>query len=115
MEERERLTIITPDRIYNRMFFRKKKIDKTKESKIILAMIMLSDDHSFDVDMFSKDFKSHNTGKIQEPTGDNVSFVFYFDGEMVAIAYIPVPIPSGDIEGAAQYDYNWTTRSEERR
>lgn len=35
--------------------------------------------------------------------------VLTIDGENVAIAFMPVSVPTGDIEGAAQYAYNWTT------
>lgn len=78
-------------------------------------MIMLSDESSFKVDTFINDFKSHYTDNIQEPTGDNSSFVFKTDSGMVAIGYMPVPIPSGDIEGTAQYAYNWQTALEDTK
>ena len=56
-------------------------MDKSQDNKIILAMIMLYDEETFDIDRFIGDFQSNYDGKIQEPTGDNASFVFTIDGE----------------------------------
>jgi len=95
------------------MLWKKKKADKPQDSKIILGMVFLEDANTFDIDTFSKDFLSFYDNNIQEPTGDNSSFVFTVDGEMIAIAHMPVPIPSGDIEGTAQYAYNWQTALED--
>ncbi len=78
-------------------------------------MVMLRGDNSFERDTFVGDFKSHYKDTIKEPTGDNGSFVFDSNGEMVAIGYMPVPIPAGDIEGAAQYAYNWQTALEDTK
>ncbi len=91
------------------MLKKKKKVDKTEDSKLILGMVLLQDTSTFDADIFSDDFKSFYSGNIHEPTGDNSSFVCSVDGEMIAIAHMPVPIPSADIEGTAQYAYNWQT------
>jgi len=97
------------------MFWKKKKTGKTRESKIILGMVMLQDDSAFNIDSFSDDFKSHYGGNIQEPTGDNSSFVFTVNEEMVAIGHMPVPIPSSDIKRASQYAYNWQTALEDTK
>jgi len=91
------------------MFWKKKKADKPKDSKIILGMVMLSDNSSFDVERFASDFKQNYGNAIQEPAGDSASFVFKADGEMAAIAHMDVPIPAEEIQGTAQYAYNWQT------
>jgi hypothetical protein len=95
------------------MFWKKKKVDKTQDSKIILGMVLLRDDTTFDVDIFCNDFKSLYDKSIEEPTGDNSSIVFTVEEEMIAIAHMPVPIPSGDIDETAQYAYNWQTALED--
>lgn len=86
---------------------------KQQDSSILLGMIMLKDEKSFDVSSFVGDFETNYSYTIQEPTGDNASFVFHVDKEMAAIAHMSVPIPSGDIEGTAQYAYNWQTALED--
>ncbi len=78
-------------------------------------MVFLKDVNTFDVDIFRDDFKSFYGNDIQEPTGDNSSFVFKVDGEMIAVAHMPIPIPSGDIEGTARYAYNWQTALEDTK
>jgi hypothetical protein len=95
------------------MFWKKKKVDKTQESKIILGMILLRDANTFNIDTFCKDFLSFYGDPIHESTGDNSAFVFKVDGEMIAVAHMPVPIPSDDIQGTAQYAYNWETALED--
>lgn len=72
-------------------------------------MVLLRDLDSFKLDSFINDFKNNYGDKIQELTGDNSSTAFKIDGEMLVIGYMPFPIPSGDIEGSAQYAYNWRT------
>src|SRR5215203_2949008 len=89
------------------MFWKKKTPDKAHDSKIILGMVMLNSDNSFDIGSFTDDYKSHYDDNIEEPTGDNASFVFQIDSETTAIAHMPVPIPFGDIEETAKYAYNW--------
>lgn len=97
------------------MFWKKKKTETSRDSKIILGMIMLSDNNSFDIDQFAVDFKNHYVHTIQEPSGDNASFVFRIGDEMVAIAHMNIPIPQGDLLATAQYSYNWQTALEDTK
>ena len=62
------------------MFWKKKKVDTIQDSKIVLGMVMLNGDNSFDSDSFLSDFKNNYGGNIKEPTGDNASFVVKVDG-----------------------------------
>jgi hypothetical protein len=95
------------------MFWKSKKADKSNDSKIILGMVMLSNECPFDIDSFITDFKSYYPANIHEPTRDSTSFVFKIAQETVAIGHMPVPIPSEDIEGTAKYAYNWQTALED--
>jgi len=94
------------------MFWKKKKQDNG-QSKIILGMVMLQDENSFDPEAFREDYKSHYKKSIKKANGDNASFVFEIDDEPILIGYMPVPIPHGDIEGTAKYAYNWETAIED--
>src|SRR5437764_12466538 len=91
------------------MFWKDKKVNKSRNCKVILGMVMINDKSSFEVDRFVNDLKSFYGDNIKEPTGDSGSFAFTVNGETAAIAHMDVPIPIGDIEGAAQYAYNWQT------
>ena len=91
------------------MFGKKKKVVSVspEDSQLILGMVILADESSFDLDTFKHDFKRHNKSKLQKATGDNTAAVLTIDGVMIAIAHMPAPIPWGDLEGTAKYAYNW--------
>lgn len=88
------------------MFFRSKK-KVTAKSNIVLGMIMLRDSSPFHAGLLLDDLEKTCPYKVGKPSGDGAAAAFTIDGEMVAIALMPVPIPNGDIEGTAQYAYNW--------
>lgn len=89
--------------------------DKNIESKIILGMVILTDEKSFDLESFKKDFTHYYSDKIYETSGDNTSVAIKIDGEMVGIGHMPIPIPLGDIEGTVKYAYNWQTAIEDTK
>jgi hypothetical protein len=95
------------------MMWKKKIADKSQDSKIILAMVMLHAENSFSVDSFVNNFKSLYGDNIKKPTGDNGSFAFTVDEETIVIAHMDLPIPASDIESTAQYAYNWPTALED--
>ena len=78
-------------------------------------MILLKDVSSFEINNFCNDFTNNSGYHINEPTGDNSSFIFTVEGETVGIAHVQAPIPSNDIEGTAQYAYNWRNALEETK
>ena len=90
------------------MFWKSKKQDG-KERKIILGMVILQDDNSFDTKAFRKDFKDNYHKTINKPSGDSSSFAFKVDDELIVIGHMPIPIPHSDIEETAKYAYNWET------
>ena len=83
------------------------KILKTKElaSKTIIAMVILADETSFSYQKFLEDFQHYQP--VSNADGDNVAAAFDVNGESVALMNIDKPIPWDDIEGTAQYSYNW--------
>lgn len=58
---------------------------QSQESKIILGMIMLEEEKTFELDSFIEDFKNNYGYDIQK-TEDDATLVFEVNGEMVAIA-----------------------------
>ena len=95
------------------MFWKKKKPEK--ENKIILGMVMNFGENDFNLDDFVSDYYKFYDGNIENIEGDNLALSFTIDGESVAIAYMNFPIPLNDIEGTAQYAYNWETVLEDTR
>lgn len=95
-------------------FFKKKELSGGRqESKILLAMPMFNDGETYRLDDIVNNLKSFWGLTVTEIDGDNKTAVFKVDGEMVALAYMPVQIPWGDIEGTAQYAYNWQEATQE--
>ena len=88
------------------MFLKNEKLD-SNQSKIVLGMIMVKQDHSFDSERFKDDFKENFDYTIKDASFENSVITFKVDGNLVAIAQMPVPIPYGDIETVAAYAYNW--------
>src|SRR4030095_3159348 len=97
------------------MFWKKKKPDKPQAAEILLGMVMLLDENPFDLKAFEVDYNSKYVNKIDEISGANASAAFTIEGEMAAVMHMPIPIPSGDIEGTAQYAYNWQTALQDTR
>lgn len=95
-------------------FLKKKEFSSEKqEGKILLAMPMFNDGEAYQLDNIITNLKSFWNLTITEIEGDNSTAVFKVDGEMIALAYMPVQIPWGDIEGTAQYAYNWQNSTQE--
>jgi hypothetical protein len=44
---------------------------------------------------------------VSDIGGDNEAAVFNINGETIGLAFMSIPIPWNDIEGTAQYSYNW--------
>lgn len=79
-------------------------------SKVLLSMPMFNDGDSYDLHAVVEHLR--NFWKLDvagSEDGNNNTAVFNVDGEMIAIAFMPVQIPFGDIKGTAQYAYNWPT------
>lgn len=95
------------------MFWKKKKTKK--ENKIVLGMVLNSGENDFNIDDFVSDYNRSYNEDIKNIEGDNHALSFTVDGESVAIAYMDFPIPSDDIQGTAQYAYNWETALEDTK
>ena len=91
-------------------FFKKKEQpEETKKSNILLAMPMFNNGETFELDKVSDYLKTNWNTPILDINGENGTVTFSIQGETVALASMPVQIPFGDIQGTAQYAYNWTT------
>lgn len=90
--------------------FKKKEQPKEKqESNILLSMPMFVNGDRYELKAIFDNLKNYWSLNITNVEGDNESAILTIDGEKIAIAFMPVPIPMGDIEGTAQYAYNWTS------
>jgi len=90
-------------------FFKKEKT----ENNILLAMPMFNNNERYNINDVIENLKTFWGLMITDFTGDDNSAVFKIEGEMVALAYMPAPIPWEDIQGSAQYAYNWQTATQD--
>ncbi|EHQ30068.1 DUF4261 domain-containing protein [Mucilaginibacter paludis] len=74
--------------------------------EMVIAMIPLADKDSFSYQNFIDDYKLYY-GVFAEAKGDDMAAALEADGENIALMNIDKPIPAEDIEGTAQYSYNW--------
>jgi Domain of unknown function (DUF4261) len=88
---------------------KKKQVTESKNGKILLAMPMFNNGETFELDKVVDFLKTDWNTLVTDINGDSTTVTFSIQGEMVALATMPVQIPWGDIQGTAQYAYNWTT------
>ncbi|MFL9483467.1 DUF4261 domain-containing protein [Chitinophagaceae bacterium LWZ2-11] len=76
-------------------------------SKIIFGIVMLHNEHPLNVNNFLKDYNKNYKEKIEDLNIDGLTVTFTVAGNGVAIIHEQTPVPKSDIEGTAQYAYNW--------
>jgi hypothetical protein len=95
-------------------FFKKKEQpEESKKSNILLAMPMFNNGETFELKKVADYLKNHWNTSISDINGENGTVTFSVQGETIALATMPVQIPWGDIEGTAQYSYNWMTANKD--
>lgn len=75
---------------------------------MLLAMPIFNNGDSYNLDTLLIDIGLRWGLKISDSGGDDEASVIDIAGHEVAIAFMSVPIPWGDIEGTAKYAYNWS-------
>lgn len=97
--------------------FKKKEKKEQKEqipkSNVLLAMPMFNNGETFDLDKVIAYLLSDWGIEVTDIEGSSGTVSFSVEGEMVVLGTVAAPIPWGDIEGAAQYAYNWSTATED--
>lgn len=93
-------------------FFKKKpqpspEVATTKSSDILLAMPLFANNKYMDVNQVIDYLTSYWGAAISDIEISADTSSFKIDDETVAIAFLEFPIPKEDIEGTAQYAYNW--------
>ncbi|MEI6949254.1 DUF4261 domain-containing protein [Paraflavisolibacter sp. H34] len=97
------------------MSVQNKKTDNSENDRIILGMVMLQNEYSFNLDSFLEDYNSNYGDSMGKPEGDSFSATFSVGGELIAMGHMPVPVPAQDLERTAKYAYNWPTAVEETK
>ena len=84
-----------------------------KKSGVLLAMPMFNNNETFELDKVISYLKSDWDIDVRNVDGKEGTVTFSVEGELLALSTMPVQIPWGDIQGAAQYAYNWQTAAED--
>jgi hypothetical protein len=90
-------------------FTKKEKKEETTKSNLLLAMPMFNNDERFDVDKIIAYLQSDWGIKATDIDKSAEAASFSIEGETVVLATVAAQIPMGDIQGTAQYAYNWPT------
>lgn len=93
--------------------FLKKQKQPPVKNDILLSMPIFANGETLDLEKITAYLRWFWKLEPQGIEGDSDVGTFTIDGEVVAIALMPTPIPSGDIVGTAQYAYNWPHALEE--
>lgn len=94
--------------------FKKKELpEESKKGSILLAMPMFNNGETFELNKVVDYLKNHWNTSISNIGNESGTVAFSVEGETVALASMPVQIPWGDIEGTAQYSYNWMTANKD--
>ncbi len=82
----------------------KKTIHK---GNVILSMPLFKGGEAYILDDVVEDLKSYWGLSVKAVEGDNTTATFVIDGELVALALMPLPIPAEELESLYDYAYLW--------
>ncbi len=88
---------------------KKEQPAETKKSKVLLAMPMFNNGETIEIDKVVDYLKSNWDTIPSDINGEGETVSFLIDGELIVLATLPAQIPFGDIQGTAEYAYNWPT------
>lgn len=91
------------------IFKKKTKQEAPKKSNILLAMPMFNNGETFDPEKVAQYLQSDWGVEITDVNGDSGTVLFSLQGETIVLGTVAAPIPWNDIQGTAQYAYNWPT------
>ncbi len=91
----------------------KKKEEEPKNNSVLLSMPMFNNDDSYDLNEIILDLREFWGLEVTEISGDNETATFNINGQLVAVAQMPAPIPAEEIEETASYTYLWNNALEE--
>ena len=99
---------------FKKMFKNQTEKVKSKE-KVILSMPMFQGDKAYSLDAVVEDLKQHWKLNVKDIEGDDTVAILTIEDETVAIALMPIPIPTQELEPLYEYSYLWDGVEEETK
>jgi len=93
----------------------KKKEEAQEKNNILLAMPLFTGGNRYDLKLIINSLTTDWNLAVSNIEGNDETAVLKIDGEVVAIAFLDVPIPWEDLETAANYAYNWSNAMDDIR
>lgn len=91
----------------------KKKEEEPKNNSVLLSMPLFNNEDSYDLNEIILDLREFWGLEVTDISGDNETATFNINGQLVAVAQMPAPIPAEEIEETASYTYLWNNVLEE--
>ena len=90
--------------------FSKKNRENNKvseEKKLVLSMPLFKGEEGYSLDAIVDDLKNYWKLDVKDVDGNDEVATFNIDGELVALAFMPAPVPSEELESLCQFSYMW--------
>ena len=90
--------------------FSKKNKENNKvseEKKLVLSMPLFKGEEGYSLDAIVDDLKNYWKLDVKDVDGNDEVATFSIDGELVALAFMPAPVPSEELESLCQFSYMW--------
>ncbi|MGX7667597.1 DUF4261 domain-containing protein [Flavobacterium pedocola] len=95
------------------LFKKKNQQKENTDNNILLAMPMFNNNETLEFNKVIDYLKNNWNSNVSNISGDNATGSFSIEGETIIIANMPAQIPWGDIQGTAQYSYNWVSAEQD--
>lgn len=96
-------------------FFGSKKEKVEEKSRVILSMPLFKGEQVYSLEALVDDLKTYWCLDVTDVDGDDSSATFQINGELVALASMPLPIPASELEDLYAYSYLWNNVENEAR
>ena len=95
--------------------FGKKNKKPEQKGQLVLSMPMFQGDKAYSLDAVVEDLKQHWKLNVKDIEGDDTVAILTIEDETVAIALMPIPIPTQELEPLYEYSYLWDGVEEETK
>ena len=96
-------------------FFGNKKEKVEEKTKVVLSMPLFKGEETYDLNTLIEDLKNYWGLDVCEVDEDENTSTFQINGDLVALASMPSPIPASEFDDLYAYSYLWNNVENEAR